>query len=242
VRDFVSNLRAATTARRSFGVHEALIRLCIRCLVLLLLIVGLMSESSAAAPANDSFPESLVSRSPGASFAIADLDGDQLPDLASIEIGQIGASSTDYWIRLQLTGSEWQAIQVIAPPGGLLIEARDVNGDNAIDLVLATAWLKQPVAVFLNDGHGRFSRAEPSDFPNAFSHPVGSWDSSSSPQSAEILGVPPQPRSGICSEATRLADGQCASGSTLTSRFEFFLGSFRIVFSGRAPPLESHSL
>ena len=27
------------------------------------------------------------------------------------------------------------------PSGGLLIEARDVNGDHSVDLILSTAWL-----------------------------------------------------------------------------------------------------
>jgi hypothetical protein len=61
-----------------------------------------------------------------------------------------------------------------------VIEARDVNGDHAPDLILATAWFKEPVAVFLNDGHGSFSRIEPAKFPVAFTSGTGSWSDNAS--------------------------------------------------------------
>src|SRR5271170_3994083 len=64
---------------------------------------------------------------------------------------------TNYSVQLHLSSVGQHSIQLVAPAGGLQIEARDVNGDDAIDLVLTTAWLKQPVAIFLNDGHGSFS-------------------------------------------------------------------------------------
>ena len=118
---------------------------------------------------------------PGPSFAIADFDGDQRLDLASIESSQKGAASTSYSVQFQLTASGRHALQLIGPSGGLAIEARDVNGDHAVDLVLTTAWSGQPVAILLNDGQGGFSRAESSEFPGAFSDPQRDWGRSSQP-------------------------------------------------------------
>jgi hypothetical protein len=173
----------------------------------------------------------------GAQTAIADFDGDQRLDLASIETGGAGSASTDYWIQLQLTESGRQAIHLVAPSGGLLIEARDVNGDNAIDLVLSTAWFKQPVAVFLNDGHGKFSRAEPSEFPGAWCSFPGKWDSPSG-QAPEAIAIPPQPRTGICAETTSLPEIARPTEPVRSFRSAFLFDSLLIAYAGRAPPAE----
>jgi len=44
--------------------------------------------------------------------------------------------------------------------------ARDVNGDDAMDLVVTTAMDSHFVAVLLNDGHGKFTLAKPGAFPS----------------------------------------------------------------------------
>ena len=98
-------------------------------------------------------------------FAIADFDGDSRPDLATVEIGQIGPSRARYWIGFQLSSGPQQMIGVNAPVGGLNITSRDVDGDQSLDLIVTSAWLNQPVAVLLNDGHGNFTLTNPSAFP-----------------------------------------------------------------------------
>jgi hypothetical protein len=111
-------------------------------------------------------------------FAIADFDGDQKPDLATIEV-QKGSSSrtTQYSIRFQLTAGIAQVFGVIAPSGGLQIVARDVNGDNALDLLVTTALQHKQVAVLLNDGHGKFRLADASEFPAAIQENGRRWNS-----------------------------------------------------------------
>jgi hypothetical protein len=109
-----------------------------------------------------------TAKAPGPSFAIADFDGDLHPDLASVEVSSNNSRQTIYSIRLQLTAGGRQAIRIVAPSGGLQILARDVNGDHAIDLVLATAALGEPVAVLLNDGRGGFIQVDRCAFPGAF--------------------------------------------------------------------------
>ena len=206
-------------------------------LLVLSLVFGLLGSGVAAAKGAVGQNAPPPSVGAGSSFVIADLDGDQRPDLATVEAGRIGSSSTDYWIQLQLTASGRQAIQLVAPPGGLAIEARDVNGDDAIDLVLTTAWFKQPVAVLLNDGHGSFSRAEPSEFPGAFSNSKRNWGSSST-QASDVIGIPSQTRSGIGSDATNLPDVRGPTDSILASSSGFLLDTFLIACAGRAPPSE----
>ena len=205
--------------------------------LVLAFLFGLFGSGVAAAAGTEVQNPPIASVGPGSSFAIADFDGDKRPDLASVEGGQIGSASTNYSIQLHLTTYGRQAIQFIAPNGGLAIEARDVNGDHAVDLVLTTAWFNQPVAVLLNDGHGRFTRAEPSEFPGAFRHSNRNWGSSSV-QAQDVIGIPPQPRSGIWSDARNLPDVRGPTDSIPASSSGSLLDSFLIAYAGRGPPSE----
>jgi hypothetical protein len=101
---------------------------------------------------------------PDSQFAIGDFDGDRQPDLATVEIARFNSLHSRYWISFQLSKGRLQTIGVTGPAGGLVLLARDVNGDRALDLVLVTAWRHELVAVLLNDGQGNFSAAEPAQF------------------------------------------------------------------------------
>jgi hypothetical protein len=90
-------------------------------------------------------------------FAIADFDGDNQPDFATVHIGQNGRGEGRYSIGFQLSTGSRQSIVVAAPVGGLQITSRDVNGDNTLDVIVTTEWSHKPVAVLLNDGHGNFT-------------------------------------------------------------------------------------
>jgi hypothetical protein len=172
----------------------------------------------------------------GSQFAIEDLDGDLRPDVASIQAGLSGSSRTDYWIQLQLSAAGRQFIRVAGPAGGLEIEARDVNGDRAIDLVLVTAWLRQPVAILLNDGHGGFSRVEPAAFPEAFGEPAANWASELG-VAIDAVGAPAQPRAGIGAvrRARTVAGLRADSIPRLSAGFP--LQAFIFSHAGRAPPI-----
>jgi hypothetical protein len=99
-------------------------------------------------------------------FAIADFDGDRKPDLATVQVVREEALDSFYSIRLQLSAGEESAIGIAGPRGGLELVALDVNGDDAIDLVVTTAMDSHFVAVLLNDGHGKFTLAKAGAFPN----------------------------------------------------------------------------
>src|SRR5258708_37803444 len=73
-------------------------------------------------------------------FTIADFDGDNRPDFASVHVGQGGLQNSRYWIAFQLSGGSGQTVSVTAPTGGLRITARDVNGDSFLDVVITTLW------------------------------------------------------------------------------------------------------
>jgi len=202
--------------------------------LILFLLIGLAGgRAEAGADARNA-----VAASPGlsAQFAIEDFDGDLRPDVASIQAGVSGFSRTDYWIQLQLSVVGRQFIRVEGPAGGLEIEARDVNGDRAVDLVLVTAWRRQPVAILLNDGHGNFSRVEPAAFPGAFDEPATNW-TAVSVTAMEAFGVAPQWRAGICADtrARPHTGSQTNSNSRLSAGF--LPDHFVVSHAGRAPPV-----
>jgi len=127
--------------------------------------VSCFGSHGSAAAVPSATPSALSHTKSPSRFAIADFDGDSRPDLATVEVGQIGPSRARYWIEFQLSTGAQQMIGVNAPVGGLNITSRDVDGDQILDLIVTTAWLNQPVAVLLNDGHGNFTLASPSAFP-----------------------------------------------------------------------------
>jgi len=98
-------------------------------------------------------------------FVIADLDGDQKPDLALVELGSQRSANTTYSIRLQLSAGADLAIGVNGPLGGLRVAARDVNGDDKVDLIVTSNLDADFLEVLLNDGHGNFSVAAPGAYP-----------------------------------------------------------------------------
>lgn len=225
------SLGLLTVLRDSFATTRYLL---FRSLILLLFL-GLVGGSAAAAADVQSAP--VTSVGPGPQFAIDDFDGDLHPDIASIQAAQSDFSRTDYWIQLQLSAVERQSILVVGPVGGLLIEARDVNGDHAVDLLLSTAWLRHPVAILLNDGHGSFSRVEPNAFPEAFTQSTTKWNSASD-QAADAVGVPPQSRTQLCLKARASPHFRLRTDSIPVSGVGFILRSFLISHAGRAPPSE----
>jgi hypothetical protein len=104
---------------------------------------------------------------PALGLAMADFTGDTHPDLVTVELEKLDSSSACYWIEIRLTEGGHQILKVRAPFGGLLIAPRDVTGDGNLDLIVRSASSRAPVALFLNDGNGHFSRANVASFANA---------------------------------------------------------------------------
>lgn len=198
------------------------------------------ADSDVHNPATSVAPSSVASIGAvrtGLPFAVADFDGDLRPDLASVQSGVNQSGSTNYSIQLRLSAAGRQSIQLVAPTGGLFIEARDVNGDNAVDLVLTTAWFRQPVAIYLNDGHGGFSRASPNAFPGAFSGSKTNWTSTET-FAADTVGVPPQSGAGICAAEPDSLHDRSPERLIAPSSAGFATHPFLVSQPGRAPPSE----
>jgi hypothetical protein len=205
--------------------------------IILSLFCGLVFGGMAARAHAGNPPAS--SLGPGLTFAIADFDGDRHPDFANIQAGQNRSGSSDYSIQIYLSEVERQSINLVAPVGGLRIEARDVDGDHSIDLVVSTAWRKQPVAIFLNDGHGTFSRAELAAFPGAFSECQTNLASASN-LTTDAIGISPQPGAGICRDENDSGIDRSPENLIFVLSAGFPLDSFLTSHAGRAPPSEVH--
>lgn len=203
-------------------------------LLLLLVLVGSTIASRAEA---HNFPITSVELNP--QFAINDLDGDLRPDTASIETQQSGPSHTQYRIELRLSAIGRQSISVLGPDGGLQIEARDVNGDHAVDLVLSTAWHKQPVAILLNDGHRKFSQIEPNAFPGAFNESGEKWRSITD-EATDAVGVPLQSRTQL-ELGTIVLPQFCHIFNVAHSGFRFQVRDFFPVPSSSPAQVAHHS-
>jgi hypothetical protein len=197
----------------------------------LLLLFGLANSRGTKAADISTAPIAGVGQDPRS--AIADLDGDFLPDTASVQAGLSTGSMSTYWIRVHVAAG-LRSFPLVAPALGLVIKARTVNGRNAADLVLATAWSKRPVAVFRNDGHGNFSRAEPTP-PGSFNDSKSRLHSSKDPATS-TAGVPPQSRTSICVEERELRNELSPSELIPSSNPGFPVSPFSVAHSGRAPP------
>jgi hypothetical protein len=174
-------------------------------------------------------------------FAIADFDGDHRADLATVQAGTESASQSRYWIRFELTSGNRQFFKVTGPAGGLRISPRDVNGDHALDLVVSTAWLNQTIAILLNDGHGNFTLADPSAFPDAAPDSQAGW----SGQRTQTLDNAAIPRSWFKAKVCAVGASAFLAGDHAELRpifaFRFRLTQPEFSWAGRAPPTRRSS-
>ena len=176
------------------------------------------------------------------SFTFADLDGDRQPDLATADIEHADSHLTRYLIRLRLQAGGSGASQAIGVTGSFglpQISALDVNGDDAPDLVVTAAGQPRPIAVLLNDGRGRFSVANPSDFSPVVSGARSQWRPASNQfDDNAVLVSPRAPQTNAASSRQRVAPKPLSTALAAVNR-GYAPSALRLVPLGRAPPRTS---
>jgi hypothetical protein len=230
MREGFRNLRHSIRTKdgRSAG------RSAILCAFFFASVCGVTGRAGAQAP--DALRVPVTSIGPGLQFAIADFDGDHRPDIAYVPAGQGSPGNNSYCVDFQLSSKGRSCFHLLAPSGGLFVEARDVNGDHAIDLVVSTAWFRRPVAVLLNDGHGSFTAAIPAAFPDAFQQTVRTTFYAQQ-RAADPIGALTQSRLGVCTETLLPHPFSATRFRSLAS--VIFLPSHFFSNHGRDPPTRS---
>jgi hypothetical protein len=158
----------------------------------------------------------LPSRSTGhISWVVADFDGDSKPDVAVSRM-EIRGGGYVYWLEFDLSTRRASG----SPPAetgvpdsassifGLHLTPRDVDGDHDLDIVVTAGIMRRPVAVWINDGKGRFEEGD------LAAYPALAW--------LEHLIVspqrPPEPARDMCNQSQRSRCG-LPFGSSLPGPF-----------------------
>lgn len=137
----------------------------VHCVALLgpLLSVGLIAAPSASAA-----PTSRLLRPSIDSWIAADLDGDRKADLATSGAVHREGSGFVQEVTVHLGAVETR-ISVRTETLAKRLTARDLDGDADRDLVLES-FDREPLAILLNDGGGRFHLADLDDFRGRLPH------------------------------------------------------------------------
>lgn len=118
---------------------------------------GALSRGATTIHALSGFSQQLVA---------ADFDNDQKPDGAILEETGFLNGRRAFRIELYLTSGNNNAITFSSADSGLAISTIDVNEDGVPDIVVESAYTRQRVQVYLNDGHGAFHEASAEDYPS----------------------------------------------------------------------------
>ena len=200
----------------------------------LCVILGFAAYGSAAPTASQTRPFSSTQAT--SRFAIADFDGDNRPDLATVQVGDSNALDTHYWIAFQLSSGARRTLGITAPAGGLRITSQDVNGDDFLDIIVTTAWANRPVAILLNDGQGNFRVSDPSAFSAAFTTSDKSWASSADEATDATAILLSRYPTGNCPEGNEFSSPRNVTGLLVLRASRNSLSSPVVSFLGRAPP------
>jgi len=117
---------------------------------------------AAVAPAPSGFRLGTAAGPFGWATAIGEFDADGRPDFAIADRVGSAAAQYDYNVDVQLSGGATQHLTLSAKKEAVAVLVVDVDNDRDLDIVAVTpAMANQIVAVWTNDGTGRFNRTGP---------------------------------------------------------------------------------
>jgi hypothetical protein len=103
------------------------------------------------------------------SLKVADFDGDGRSDVAVSRLQDHVNGTYRYRVDIALTGGAPSSFLVSSADArfGLHVTAIDVDGDKDLDLVISSAIDQRPIGVWINDGHGTFTKSDSAAFPES---------------------------------------------------------------------------
>ncbi len=204
--------------------------------VLLWLLAGgaLSFAAGSATAAEPPIPSNAVS---SYGWVIADLDGDQIADVATARSGRHEFNGYSQEVRIILAGLQQTSFQFLSRGPTVELSTLDVDGDHDGDLVVFEPLSSQPIGVWLNDGAGSFHEGRLADFQELWSDRPGPAFRSSLEQIA-LLAVSEERIQPLASPIIAGAPDLVSTG--MIRHFESArLHAFSTPACPRAPP--SHS-
>lgn len=113
----------------------------------------------------------LPSHTRNRSWAVSDMNGDRIADLASAGPGRREGAEYAREISVNLAGAESAQFTVRSPGAAIQLSLRDIDGDHDRDLVIVEPWSRQAIGVWLNDGQGHFEEGSLSKYSPALGQP-----------------------------------------------------------------------
>ena len=128
--------------------------------LLSVLLLGCLGSVPALPSAREVVSHPSIGQSPA--WAVADLDGDSLPDLITATNKGHSSGRYQHRIEVKLNGVEtvhhWSIGFFQA---GVSISPRDIDRDGDLDLIFENALWRTSFSVWVNNGSGRFRQLQP---------------------------------------------------------------------------------
>jgi hypothetical protein len=136
-------------------------------------LAPVLIAGAAQAKPDTAFPCSPAFDTSRSLWAAADFDGDKSIDLARVRVhGDRHTIVISGAGLFSLCPNSIPPAASFLPQLGLVLSAQDIDADDDQDLVLRNPLAGDALGVWLNDGTGKFSEAEPSNFPATDSDPL----------------------------------------------------------------------
>jgi len=182
--------------------------------------------ASSASPAAPVFRLGTAGRPLGWTTAIGDLNVDGTPDLAIADRVAQRTNGYGFRIELSVSGQPTDAVTFESANDAVSISLSDVDADHDLDLVVRASLSNEPVGVWLNDGHGRFTSSDVRQLPAASSV-------------RQALGIASPADDGVVDDVSSISPGACASAGVGAAPAPLSCHGFR---STRHPDLPSPRL
>jgi hypothetical protein len=105
------------------------------------------------------------------SWAVSDMNGDKIADLASAGPGRREGAEYAREISVNLDGAEKSEFTVRSPGAAVQLSLRDIDGDHDRDLVIVEPWSRRAIGIWLNDGRGHFEEGNLAKYAPALGQP-----------------------------------------------------------------------